>query len=194
MLASASSARAQVLDGAGIPYLRDPASIDEGVVKSAFRAKGATAAAAAEALARAKAEAVSKRHQGALVVGADQILQCGDAWFDKPADGEQAASHLRTLRGRTHSLVSAVCVVRDGERAWRHVETARLTMWAFDDAFIERYLERAGEAALESLGAYRLEGLGMQLFSDIEGDFFAILGLPLLPLLAFLRRNGWGEA
>ena len=193
MLASASSARAQVLDGAGIPYLRDPASIDEGVIKSAFRAKGATAAVAAEALARAKAEAVSKRHQGALVVGADQILQCGDAWFDKPADGEQAASHLRTLRGRTHSLVSAVCVVRDGERAWRHVETARLTMWAFDDAFIERYLERAGEAALESLGAYRLEGLGMRLFSDIEGDFFAILGLPLLPLLAFLRRNGWGE-
>ena len=192
-MASASSARAQVLDGAGIPYLRDPASIDEGVIKSAFRAKGATAAAAAEALARAKAEAVSKRHQGALVVGADQILQCGDAWFDKPADGEQAASHLRTLRGRTHSLVSAVCVVRDGERAWRHVETARLTMWAFDDAFIERYLERAGEAALESLGAYRLEGPGMRLFSDIEGDFFAILGLPLLPLLAFLRRNGWGE-
>ena len=194
MLASASSARAQVLDGAGIPYLRDPASIDEGVIKSAFRAKGATAAAAAEALARAKAEAVSKRHQGALVVGADQILECGDAWLDKPTDGERAASHLRTLRGRTHGLVSAVCVVRDGERAWRHVETARLTMWAFDDAFIERYLERAGPAALESLGAYRLEGLGMQLFSDIEGDFFAILGLPLLPLLAFLRRNGRGGA
>ncbi len=193
MLASASSARAQVLDGAGIPYLRDPASIDEGVIKSAFRAQGATAAAAAEALARAKAEAVSERHQGALVVGADQILQCGDAWLDKPADGERAASHLRTLRGRTHSLVSAVCVVRDGERAWRHVETARLTMRAFDDAFIERYLERAGPAALESLGAYRLEGLGIQLFSDIQGDFFAILGLPLLPLLAFLRRNGWGE-
>ncbi len=193
MLASASSARAQVLDGAGIPYLRDPASIDEGVIKSAFRAKGATAAAVAEALAQAKAEAVSKRHQGALVVGADQILECGDTWLDKPTDGERAASHLRTLSGRTHSLVSAVCVVRDGERAWRHVETARLTMWAFDDAFIERYLERAGQAALESLGAYRLEGLGMQLFSDIQGDFFAILGLPLLPLLAFLRRNGWGE-
>ncbi|MFQ5618982.1 MAG: Maf family protein [Rhodospirillales bacterium] len=194
MLASASSARAQVLDGAGIPYLRDPATIDEGVIKSAFRAKGAAAAAAAEALALAKAEAVSRRHRGALVVGADQILQCGDAWLDKPADGEQAASHLRTLRGRTHSLVSAVCVVRDGERAWHHVETSRLTMWAFDDAFIERYLVRAGQAALESLGAYRLEGLGMHLFSDIEGDFFAILGLPLLPLLAFLRRNGWGEA
>ncbi len=193
MLASASSARAQVLDGAGIPYLRDPASIDEGVIKSAFRAKGATAVAAAEALARAKAEAVSKRHQGALVVGADQILECGDAWLDKPGDGERAASHLRTLRGCTHSLVSAVCVVQDGERAWRHVETARLTMWAFDDAFIERYLERAGQAALESLGAYRLEGLGMHLFSDVQGDFFAILGLPLLPLLAFLRRNGWGE-
>ena len=192
MLASASSARAQVLDGAGIPYLRDPASIDEGVIKAAFRAKGATAA-AAEALARAKAETVSKRHRGALVVGADQILECGDAWLGKPADGEQAAAHLRTLRGRTHSLVSAVCVVRDGERTWRHVETARLTMWGFDDAFIERYLERAGPAALESLGAYRLEGLGMQLFSDIQGDFFAILGLPLLPLLAFLRRNGWGE-
>ena len=193
MLASASSARAQVLDGAGIPYLRDPASIDEGVIKTAFRAKGATAAAVAEALARAKAEAVSKRHHGALVVGADQILEGGDTWLDKPADGGRAASHLRMLRGRTHSLVSAVCVVRDGECAWRHVETARLTMWAFDDAFIGRYLERAGEAALESLGAYRLEGLGIQLFSDIQGDFFAILGLPLLPLLAFLRRNGWGE-
>ncbi len=189
MLASASSARAQVLDGAGIPYLRDPASIDEGGITSACRAKGA--AVVAEALARAKAEAVSARHRGALVVGADQILECGDIWFDKPADGECAAAHLRTLRGRTHRLVSAVCVVRDGKRIWRHMETARLTMWAFDDAFIDRYLERAGPAVLESLGAYRLEGVGAQLFSDIQGDFFAILGLPLLPLLAFLRRNGW---
>ena len=192
MLASASSARAQVLDGAGIPYLRDPASIDEGEIKSACRAKGATVV--AEALARAKAEAVSPRHHGALVVGADQILECGDTWFDKPADGERAAAHLRSLRGRTHRLVSAVCVVRDGKRIWRHVETARLTMWGFDDAFIDRYLERAGPAVLESLGAYRLEGVGAQLFSDIQGDFFAILGLPLLPLLAFLRRNGWVEA
>ncbi len=188
MLASASSARAQVLDGAGIPYLRDPASIDESVIKSGFRAKGATAAAAA--LARAKAEAVSARHQGALVVGADQILECRGTWFDKPADGKRAAAHLRTLRGCTHRLVTAVCVVQDGKRAWHHVETARLTMWAFDDAFIERYLERAGPAALESLGAYRLEGLGIQLFSDIRGDYFTILGLPLLPLLAFLRREG----
>ncbi len=148
----------------------------------------------AEALARAKAEAVSARHRGALVVGADQILECGDTWFDKPADEERAVAHLRTLRGRTHRLVSAVCVVRDGKRIWRHVETAQLTMWAFDDAFITRYLERAGPAVLECLGAYRLEGVGAQLFSDVQGDFFAILGLPLLPLLAFLRRNGWVEA
>lgn len=147
---------------------------------------------AAEALARAKAEAVSPRHTGALVIGADQILECAGAWFDKPPDATAAARQLGSLCGRTHRLVSAVCVARDGQIIWQVVDAARLTMRPLSEAAIAAYLEKAGPEALESVGAYRLEGLGAQLFSAIEGDFFTILGLPLLPLLAFLRQHGIG--
>ena len=153
-------------------------------------ARGARTEEAAEALARAKAEAVSPRHSGALVIGADQILECAGTWFDKPPDAKAAARQLESLCGRTHRLVSAVCVVRDGGRLWHMVEAARLTMRPLSEAAIAAYLEKAGPEALDSVGAYRLEGLGAQLFSEIEGDYFAILGLPLLPLLAFLRQHG----
>ena len=143
-------------------------------------------------MALAKAEAVSPRHSNALVIGADQILECAGTWFDKPPDAEAAARQLGSLCGRTHRLVSAVCVVRDGQRLWQLVEAAHLTMRPLSEAAIAAYLEKAGLQALHSVGAYQLEGLGAQLFSEIEGDFFTILGLPLLPLLVFLREHGIG--
>jgi len=138
-------------------------------------------------LARAKAEAVARRHPGALVIGADQILESDGRWFEKPKDAADAAATLKALAGRTHRLISAVAVSRDDGTAWEHVETARLTMRRLSDADIGRYLKDAGPAVLESVGAYRLEGIGARLFTAIDGDYFTILGLPLLPLLGFLR-------
>ncbi len=149
---------------------------------------GADAAAAATALARAKATAVAKRHPGALIIGADQILAADGRWFEKPRNGAEALATLQTLRGRTHQLVTAVAVNRDGRNAWENVAVAKLTMRKFTDEFATRYLEAGGPAVLESVGAYRLEGPGAQLFTVIEGDYFSILGLPLLPLLGYLRE------
>jgi septum formation protein len=188
VLASASSARAKILTDAGIDHLCDPAAVDEAAVKDLLG--GEMVENAALALAEAKAKVVSARHPGSLVLGADQILECEGTWFDKPADTDAASRHLRCLRGRTHRLISAMAAVRDQRVVWHHVDTANLTMRAFDDAFIARYLDRAGPEALESVGAYRVEGPGIQLFSGIDGDLFTILGLPLLPLLEFLRREG----
>ena len=129
-------------------------------------------------------------HGKALVIGADQILDCDGRWFDKPASMDEAANHLRALSGRTHRLVSAGCVATGGVVSWRHVETPSMTMRRLDDDFIADYLDRAGPSVLESVGAYRLEGIGARLFERIDGDYFTILGLPLLPLLAFLRDAG----
>jgi septum formation protein len=164
--------------------------VDETALKARFRARHLETAAAALELARAKARLVCARHPGSRVIGADQILDCDGAWFDKPADLSAARQHLRRLRGRDHRLVCAVAVFRDGAELWHHVETARLTLRAFSDEFLERYLREGGAEMLESVGAYRLEGTGAQLFSAIDGDYFTILGLPLLPLLAFLREDG----
>ncbi len=149
---------------------------------------GASASETALALAEAKAHAVSGRHNDAWVIGADQMLVCEGRWFDKPADKNEALTHLKTLRGRGHDLISAVCVAKNHEIDWRHVESTHLTMLDLSDAFFEDYLAKAGPEVLESVGAYRLEGVGAQLFSKIEGDYFTILGLPLLPLLAYLRE------
>jgi septum formation protein len=118
------------------------------------------------------------------------MLVCDGAWFDKPADAQEARGQLLALRGRRHELVSAVCVMRDGETLWHRVERPALTMRAFSEAFLDDYLARAGSDVLGSVGAYRLEKIGIQLFQRIEGDYFAILGLPLLPLLEFLREHG----
>ncbi|HXQ65269.1 MAG TPA: Maf family protein [Alphaproteobacteria bacterium] len=190
VLASASSTRAMLLRNAGVPCLADAAAIDEEEAKGALKATGAETGSAAEALAELKAQKVSRRHGGALVVGADQILECAGTWFDKPAGLDEARAHLKALRGREHELVSALAVVRDGARLWHHVDRARLKMRAFSDAFIESYLAALGPRACGSVGAYQLEGLGAQLFERVEGDYFTILGLPLLPLLAFLRNHG----
>lgn len=190
MLASASAARAELLNHAAVTFGIATAAIDEAEIKAAFRAERLEAALCATALAEAKAARVARRHPGALVIGADQMLVCEGAWFDKPEDEAQARAHLLALRGRRHELVSAVCVVRDGERLWHFVDRPALTMRPFSDEFLDKYIATAGNDLLASVGAYRLEGEGIQLFSRIEGDYFAILGLPLLPLLEFLRGHG----
>jgi len=189
ILASASKSRAALLRAAGIAVEIVPAHADEEAVKNALKAEGATAAQCAETLAELKAVQVSQRHDNALVIGADQMLECEGVWFDKPADMAGARNHLVNLRGKTHVLPTAVCVALNGARIWHHVATPRLTVRAYSDAFMADYLKSAGPAVLSSVGAYQLEGLGAQLFSKIEGDFFTILGLPLLPLLAFLREH-----
>ena len=152
--------------------------------------QGADVEAAAAALAKAKAEKVQGRHAQALVIGADQILECEGRWFEKPRNRDGAAETLRTLRGRTHRLICAVAVYQGEECVWQHLATASLTMREFSDAFLERYIDDAGPGILESVGAYRLEQEGAQLFTRIEGDYFTVLGLPLLPLLEFLRHAG----
>ncbi len=190
VLASASRARAAMLERAGVHVALDPAAVDEEEVKAAARAEGASAEDVAEMLAEMKAKRVTRRHGGALVIGADQMLECEGVWFDKPGTREAARRQLMDLRGRTHRLVSAAVVVLDGERLWHSVADARLTVRRFSDAFLDRYLDEAGDGVLHSVGAYHIEGLGAQLFSRVEGDLFTILGMPLLPLLGFLRAHG----
>lgn len=190
VLASASPARQALLAAAGVPAAIEPAHVDEDEIKRALRAEGTSAIDAATTLAELKAGRISASVPGALVIGADQILVCHGEWFDKPRDMDHARAHLQALRGHDHGLATAAVVIRDGRRIWHHAETPRLTMRPFSDAFIDDYLARAGTDILTSVGAYRLEATGVQLFSRIEGDFFSILGLPLLPLLAFLREHG----
>ena len=175
---------------AGLDFTIEPAAIDEAALKREYCAAGRDASACAMALAEAKARAVAARHPGALVVGADQILVADDEWFDKPADLAEAMAQLRRLRGRDHILVTAVCAIRGEMRLWQAIAAPKLTMRSFGDGFLALYIKAEGEAVLGSVGAYRLEGRGVQLFARIEGDHFAILGLPLLELLEFLRGHG----
>lgn len=193
VLASGSRTRASMLEQAGVSAILDKPLVDEDEVKAAGRAEGVSADIVAEALAELKAQRITRRHAGALVVGADQMLECEGRWFDKPADRAAARAQLLDLRGKTHRLVSCAVVVRDGERMWHRIDSARLTMRNFSEAFLDDYLDRVGDDVLHSVGAYQLEGLGAQLFHRVEGDFFTILGLPLLPLLGFLRVHGVGR-
>ena len=187
LLASASETRARLLRDAGVPVVQEPANVDEAALKTTHRAHGSSAEDTALALAEAKAMEVAGRCPGALVIGADQLLVSGSAWLDKPMSRQRARATLEALRGQTHRLVSGVAVARDELIEWRHVEVARLTMRAYSDDFIDWYLDHAEASALRVVGACRLEGLGAQALERVDGDYFTVLGLPLLPLLRFLR-------
>jgi septum formation protein len=178
------------LNNAGIPVIVNPASIDESAVKKDMRRQGLPVESVAIELAARKAHAVAAAHPGALVIGADQILEAAGAWLDKPGDRAAAERQLTSLAGRTHRLVSGAAIVQDGHEIWRHADTVTMHMRALSPAFISSYLDRVGDAATTSVGAYQIENLGAQLFNRIDGDFFTVLGLPLLPLLAFLRQRG----
>lgn len=192
ILASGSSARRKMLNDAGLIFDVIPADIDEDAVKSAVLAADphAEPGEIATRLAAEKARAVSRQHPGLLVIGADQILVFEDTIYSKVGSPIEARAVLKKLRGRTHMLISAAALARDGDLLWQGRESARLNMREFSDAFLAEYLERAGSGIFGCVGCYELEGLGIQLFEKIDGDFFTILGLPLLPLLAALRANG----
>lgn len=191
VLASASPVRRQLLENAGLAVLRDAAHVDEAALRAEHAKNGPVdPAGLAGELARIKAEKISARHGSRWVIGADQVLSCEGAIVSKPADMAEARRQLVFLRGKTHSLTSAVAVARNGRSEWRTVDSARLTMRAFSDAFLDDYLAMVGGEVTETVGGYKIEGRGLQLFEQVHGDHFTILGLPLLPLVAFLRRNG----
>lgn len=190
VLASASATRARLLRRAGVSFRQDPARIDETAVKAGLRQAGADALTAALELARIKAATVARHHPGRLVLGADQLLECEGAWYDKPVSRAAARGQLLTLSGRRHHLATAVVLLRDGAPSWSHAEAPELTMRRLSPALVEAYLDAAGAAALDSVGAYQIEGLGAQLIESLSGDVFAVLGLPMLSLLAALRREG----
>lgn len=190
VLASASAARRAVLEAAGLRFAAEAAAVDEAAIKESARAEGLPAEEAAMLLSDAKARRIAARRPEALVIGADQMLVCDGRWFDKPPDLDAARAQLLALRGRPHVLVTAMVAWRDGARVWQHLARPRLVMRAFSEAFLDAYLAAEGERVLGSVGAYRLEGPGVQLFSSVEGEHSAILGLPLIPLLGFLRDHG----
>jgi nucleoside triphosphate pyrophosphatase len=187
VLASRSDIRGKILAAAGLRFEIRPSQIDERAIEA--KADVTDAAALARLLARAKADKVAAALPGRIVLGADQTLARGAMRFGKPANRAEAAEQLRALRGRTHELHSALALVRDAEALFACVSTARLTMRNFSDQFLNEYLDLAADAAMSSVGGYQLEGIGIHLFERVEGDYFTILGLPLLPLLAFLRQN-----
>ncbi|TIO05523.1 Maf-like protein [Mesorhizobium sp.] len=190
ILASGSPFRKAMLVNAGLAIEAVPANLDERALEAPLQGSGVSPEDVALVLAEAKATEVSVRKPGALVLGCDQTLSLGDEVFHKPADMEGARRHLLALSGKTHQLNSAVVLARNSEILWRHVSVASLTMRKLDPAFVGRHLARVGVKALSSVGAYQIEGEGIQLFEKIEGDYFTIVGLPLLPVLAKLRDIG----
>jgi septum formation protein len=190
VLASGSATRRAMLERAGLTVTIDPPNVDEGTVKRDCHARGLNASDTAMELAIAKAMQVTPRHPGHIVLGADQMLECGGEWFDKPADRAAAARQIARLSGRSHTLFSAVAAIRDGGVIWRGLESAELSVRTLSADFIESYLDRVGDAVLSSVGGYQVEGLGIQLFDAIRGEHSTILGMPLIPLLGFLRGEG----
>jgi septum formation protein len=190
ILASASRARAAMLAAAGVRAEQRPAAVDEADMKEALRADGVAPGDAALAVAELKARRIVSRAPGSLVIGADQILTCEGQWFDKPRNLDEARAQLAALAGRRHELWTAAIVIRDDARLWHEIAQARLWLRPCSDAFLDAYLDAVGALALGSVGAYQIEGLGVQLFARIEGDRFAILGLPLIGLLECLRVQG----
>ncbi len=189
ILASQSGVRAGLLREAGLVFEALPARIDEAAIKQGAWAEKARADDTALLLADMKAQRLARSMPEALVIGADQLLVCEGVWFDKPEDVDAAAAQLRALRGKAHVLVTAVVCWLGGQRVWHHVTRPKLTMRTFSEGFLAEYLAREGEAVCASVGAYRLEGMGMHLFERIEGEHAAILGLPMMALLEFLRQH-----
>jgi septum formation protein len=190
VLASASPIRAELLRLAGVRFEIEAAAVDEAAIRESLSAEGASAAETADALAEAKAMRVGRRRPDDLVIGADQILDLDGRWLEKPGTLENARLQLAELSGHTHTLVSAAVVVQGGQRLWGFADTARLAMRRLDAAAIDAYLAEAGPGVLAAVGSYEIERIGVRLFERVDGDHFTILGLPLLPLLAVLRRHG----
>ena len=190
ILASGSRFRAAMLRAAGVPFTVLVPGVDEAAVRESLGAEGATAEDVAIALGELKAVAVSRRHPDALVIGSDQMLDCNGVWFEKTVDRDHARASLAALAGRDHRLVTSAVVTRGGERIWHVSQSVRMRMRPLSEDFIDRYLDAVGDDVRSSVGAYQLEGLGAQLFTAVEGDYFTVLGLPLLPLLDFLRVHG----
>jgi len=189
ILASSSSVRARLLRDAGLDFTVDAPRIDEEAIKESMLREGAKSRDIADALAELKALRISQRHDRAFVIGADQILVCDGKLFSKPRDRTEARKHLESLSGKRHDLVTAAVIARGGAAIWRRVDIARLTMRDLSPGFITDYLEKAGDDVLGGVGCYRLEGLGVQLFQNVAGDYFTILGLPLVAVLDFLRLH-----
>ncbi|MEM8986705.1 MAG: Maf family protein [Pseudomonadota bacterium] len=189
VLASASVSRATLLKNAGLSFRIQSSNIDESVIKASCKQKGETAMHAAMRLAEAKGKAVSA-NDGELVLAGDQILSCDGAWYDKPKDLQTAADNLSALQDRTHYLETAACLIQKGRIVERFESRPALTMRPLSNAFIDNYLKTIGDKALSSVGGYQLEGSGLQLFSSVKGDYFSILGLPMLDILHALRARG----
>ncbi|MES2255967.1 MAG: Maf family protein [Pseudomonadota bacterium] len=190
VLASASTSRQSLLRAAGVDFTVLAADIDEPALMRELSAKGADGAAIADTLARQKALAVSRQRPGEIVLGGDSVLELGAEIIGKSPDLAALRTLLLRLSGRTHHLVSAAALARDGAITWRHTARARMTVRPLGEGFLDAYLAREGKALLSSVGGYHFEGIGAQLFESIEGDYFSILGLPLLPVLAALRDRG----
>lgn len=190
ILASSSKARHTMLKNAGVDCEAVASMIDEEGYKQSMKAEGASAAEAAETLAEMKALRMYRQQPDAIVIAADQMLECNGIWFDKPRDRDNTRAQLMALRGKTHQLVSAAVIYKEGSRIWGTIDTAHLTMRNFTEEWLDEYLDAAGDEIFNCVGGYQLEGIGAQLFIEVRGDYFTVLGLPLLPLIGFLRDHG----
>lgn len=190
ILASASATRQLLLRNAGLSFEARAAKIDEATVREAMLAEGAPPRDVADKLAELKAFKIASREPAALVIGCDQVLNLNGELLSKPASPDAALAQLRRMRGKRHDLLSAAVICEDGRPVWRHVGMARLTMREFTDAYLEEYIDRNWESVRHSVGAYKLEEEGVRLFSQVQGDYFTVLGLPLLDLLSYLTLRG----